>query len=138
MTSAAKSNYGTVLKKDDSTTGTLVGEVVSIDPPEYMQAAVEATNHSSGGYRQFVSSMLSEMGEFKATINYLDSDIDKLVTDLKAGTVAGYTITYPTGHKQKFSALPTSIKPTTADAANPGTLQAEITFRPTDSTSFSS
>lgn len=138
MTSAAKSNYGITLKKDDSTTGTLIGEVVNIDPPEYMQAAVESTNHSSGGYRQFVSSMLSEMGEFKATINYLDSDIDKLVADLKAGTVAAYTITFPTGHKEKFSSLVTNMKPLAADATNPATLQAEITFRPTDNTSLSS
>lgn len=138
MTSAAKSNYGTVLKKNDSTTGVLIGEIVTIDPPEYSQAAVESTNHSSGGSKQFVSSMLNEMGEFKATINYLDSDIDKLVTDLKAGTVAGYTIDFPTGHFEKFSALVTAIKPLPADATKPETLMAEITFRPTDSTSLSS
>src|SRR5512133_534479 len=130
----AQTNYGTILSDSDGA----IGEVVSIDPPEFMNPAIESTNHSSGGKRQFESGGLQEMAEFKATINYVVADIAALVTDLKAGTKKPYTITYPNTHKQTFVAFPTSIKPLTADATKPETLKAEITFRPSDSFDLSS
>lgn len=130
----AISNYGTLLKKAT----TSIGEVVSIDPPEYMNPAIETTNHSSGGVRQFVSSGLREMAEFKVTINYLIANIATLTSDLVAGTKAAYTILYPDNSTQRFSAIPTSIKPQPADATKPETLKAEITFRPSDSLDLSS
>lgn len=130
----AQTNYGTLLKK----ASTSIGELVSIDPPEYSNPAVESTNHSSGGVRQFVSGKLREMGEFKATINYDIANIATLVTDLVAGTKAAYTILYPDNTSQRFQAIPIAIKPLTADATKPETLKAEITFRPTDSLDLSS
>lgn len=127
-------NYGTLLKK----ASTSIGEVVSIDPPEYLNPAIESTNHSSGGKRKFESSGLQEMAEFKATINYKIADIATLVADLQAGTKSAYTLLYPDSSSQRFSALVTSIKPQTADALKPDTLKAEITFRPSDSLDLSS
>jgi len=127
-------NYGTLLKKGSSS----IGEVVSIDPPEYSNPAVETTNHSSGGVRQFVSGGLREMAEFKATINYKIADIATLVTDLVAGTKAAYTLLFPDNSSERFQAIPTAIKPMTADATKPETLKAEITFRPSDSLDLSS
>src|SRR5512146_837715 len=137
MTSAA-TNYGVVLGKTDSLGYTSIGEVVSVDPPEYMNPEVEATNHGSGGRREFVSSGLKEMGAFKATVNVVNADLAKNITDLEAGTKTTYELSYPGGLKQHFSALCTSIKPLTADAQNPDVLKAEITFRPSDSLSLSS
>lgn len=131
---AGQTNYGTLLKKGS----TSIGELVIIDPPEYSNPPVESTNHSSGGVRQFVSSKLREMGEFKATINYVIADIATLVTDLVAGTKSAYTILYPDNSSQRFQALPIAIKPLTADATKPETLKAEITFRPSDSLDLSS
>lgn len=134
MTSA-NTNYGVVLADSDG----VIGEVVSLDPPEYNNPAVEATNHSSGGRREFVSGGLREMAEFKATLNYVKANIAKMVTKLEAGTKATYTITFPGSQGyEAFSALVTAIKPLTADATKPETLKAEITFRPSDSLSFSS
>lgn len=127
-------NYGTIL----SDSGGAIGEVVSIDPPEFMNPAIESTNHSSGGKRKFDSSGLQEMAEFKATVNYVNADIADMVTNLQAGTKAAYVITFPTGHRQRFSALVTAIKPQPADAMKPETLRAEITFRPSDSLDLSS
>jgi len=127
-------NYGTLLKKASSS----IGELVTIDPPEYSNPAVETTNHSSGGVRQFISGKLREMSEFKATINYKIADIATLVTDLVAGTAAAYTILYPDNSSQRFQAIPTAIKPLTADAQKPEVMKAEITFRPTDSLDLSS
>lgn len=131
---AGQTNYGTLLKKGSS----VIGEVVSIDPPEYSNPAVESTNHSSGGVRTFVSSKLREMSEFKVTINYVIADIASLVTDLVAGTKSAHTILYPDNSSQRFQAIPTAIKPLTADAMKPDTLKAEITYRPSDSLDLSS
>lgn len=131
---AGTTNYGTLLKKAT----TSIGELVSIDPPEYSNPAVESTNHSSGGVRQYLSGKLREMSEFKATINYDMANIATLVTDLVAGTKAAYTITYPDNSTQRFQAIPISIKPLTADAQKPDVHKAEITFRPTDSLDLSS
>ena len=127
-------NYGTLLKKAT----TSIGSVVSIDPPEYMNPAVESTNHSSGGVRKFVSGGLRQMAEFKVTINYEIADIAALTTDLVAGTKAAYTILYPDNSSQRFQAIPTSIKPQPADAQKPEVLKAEITFQPSDSLDLSS
>ena len=131
---ATTTNYGTLLKK----ASTSIGELVSIDPPEYSNPAVESTNHSSGGVRQFISGKLREMSEFKATINYDIANIATLVTDLVAGTKAAYTILYPDNSSQRFQAIPVAIKPLTADATKPEVLKAEITFRPSDSLDLSS
>lgn len=127
-------NYGTILSDSDGA----IGEVVSIDPPEFMNPAIERTNHSSAGKRQYESSGLQEMAEFKCVINYVVADIATIVTDLKAGTKKAYTITYPNAHRQLFSAIATAIKPQPADATKPETLKAEITFQPTDSFDISS
>lgn len=131
---ATTTNYGTLLKK----ASTSIGELVSIDPPEYSNPAVESTNHSSGGVRQFISGKLREMGEFKTTINYDIANIAPIVTDLVAGTKAAYTILYPDNSSQRFQAIPIAIKPLTADASKPEVLKAEITFRPSDSLDLSS
>lgn len=127
-------DYGTILSDSDGA----IGEVVTIDPPDYMHPTVESTNHSSGGVRKYESSGLREMGEFKATVNFVPADITTLTTDLVAGTKKAYTITFPNLHRQRFSAFVTSIKPLTADALSPDALKAEITFRPTDSLDLSS
>jgi len=131
---AGQTNYGTLLKKGSSS----IGELVTIDPPEYSNPAVESTNHSSGGVRQFVSGKLREMSEFKATINYAIADIATLVTDMVAGTKSSYSVLFPDNTSERFSALVTAIKPLTADATKPETLKAEITFRPSDSLDLSS
>ena len=137
MTSAG-TNYGIILGKTDSNAYATIGELVSIDPPEYMNAEVEATNHGSAGKREFISGGLREMGVFKATVNVVAADLAKSVTDLEAGTKTTYEIKYPNGFKQHFSAILTSIKPLAADAANPDVLKAELTFRPTDSLALTS
>ena len=127
-------NYGTLLKKAT----TSIGSVVSIDPPEYTNPAIESTNHSSAGVRTFVSGGLREMAEFKVTINYEIANIATLTTDLVAGTKAAYTLLFPDNSSMRFQAIPTSIKPQPADATKPEVLKAEITFRPSDSLDLSS
>lgn len=134
MTSAT-TNYGIALTDSDGT----IGEIVSIDPPEYMNPAIEATNHGSGGKREFVSSGLREMAEFKTTVNLVKANIAKLVTKHEAGTKTAYHIVFAGSQGgETFSALVTGIKPLPADATKPEVMKAEITFRPSDSLGFDS
>jgi hypothetical protein len=135
----AQTNYGVILGKQDSTNAyPTIGQVVSVDPPEMMNPAIESTNHGSGGHREFVSGKLTEIGEFKATLNYVKANIATLFTDLNAGTVGRYQLAYDSLNAEQFGAIVTNIKPLTADAQKPDVLKAEITFRATDSFSISS
>ena len=135
----AQTNYGVILGKQDSTLAyPTVGEVVSVDPPEFSQPEVESTHHGSGGVRTYISSKLIELTPFKATVNYVKANISSLYTDMRAGTIGRYKVAFDSLNAQEFGALVTNIKPLTADAMKPDVLKAEITFRPTDSIALSS
>jgi hypothetical protein len=128
-----ETNFGTLIKKEIGAVYTVIGEVVNIEPPEYLAEAIESTNHSSGGDKEFISGGLRELGEFKATINFDKAVISGFYNDIKAGTVGKYSIDFPdTGStKWKFDALVISLKPSAADAQSPEALQAEVGFQPT-------
>jgi hypothetical protein len=80
----ATTNYATFLQlQDTALTYNTVGELVSIDPPEYSNPAIEATNHSSSGVREYIASMLMEMAPFKATLNYVSADVAPFVTKIR-------------------------------------------------------
>jgi hypothetical protein len=134
----AISNYGVILGKEDSSGGTYtaIGEVVNVDPPEAQNPPVEATNHSSGGVREYIASMLMELTPFKAVVNYVSADIAPLTVDMVAGTKSGYQVLFPNTQFINFSSLITGIKPLPADAQNPVVLKAEISFRPSDTFTF--
>lgn len=133
MTTVAVTNYGTLLKKAT----TVLGEVVSINPPKLTNATVEATNHSSGGWREFVSSMLRELEEFTAVVNFTPAVmVSGIVIDLQAGTKASYSITFPDTSVWTSDCYVTGFAPETADAQNPDALKAEVTFRPTGTPTF--
>lgn len=140
MPSSANTNYGVTLGEETSTPGTYttIGEVVSVDPPELLNPTVEATNHGSGGVRQYISSKLMELTEFKAVVNQVPANLDPLVTFVEGGTKSNYQIGFVDGDKITFAAFITGIKPGSADAQNPEAQTAEITFRPTDTFTFMS
>lgn len=133
-------NYATLLQKETSTPGTYatIGEIVSVDPPELMNPEVEATNHSSGGVREYISGGLQELSAFKAVMNYVSSDADTLIVRLAAGTKANYQVLFPNTQFIRFASLITGFKPLTADAQSPDVLKAEVSFRPTDTFLFMS
>lgn len=124
---AESTNYGITLMKGAAS----IGSIVSLDPPELINEAVESTNHGSGGYKTFLSSELIELSEFSATILMDNVDSALLITDLEAGTAATYTMTFPSGESFGFDALVTKFKPESADATKPEAAKATVTFRPT-------
>jgi hypothetical protein len=119
-------NYGTLIASGS----VVIGEVTNIEPPEVQNPGVEATNHSSGGWREFIPSGLKELTEFSVTVNYIVSG-SALLAKVTAGTVSSYTITFPSTAAWTFNALITGFKPEAADAKSPDVLKAVLTFRPT-------
>ena len=133
MTTAATTNYGTLLKK-----ATVVqGEVTNIQPPSLSNPSVEATNHSSSGWREFISGGLKELSEFTADVNFTSGvTVSGFLTDVNAGTAASYSLTFPNTAVWTFNAIPTSFQPASADAASPDALKATVTLRPTGATTL--
>jgi hypothetical protein len=142
MTDTAKSNYGVLLKKGDGATPTeaftAIGQVVSIDPPEFIAEVVESTNHNSGGYKEFVSSGLKELTEFSAIINFISADVTVFTGLITSGVATNFQLTFPTATPTvwNFSAIVKKVKPMTADAQSPEAMQAEITFQPSGAPTF--
>lgn len=140
MTTDAVTNYGVTLEIGDGATPTeaftSIGEIISIEAPELINEAVEATNHSSGGWKEYISGGLKEVSEFKATINYVSTDAASLIGKVEDGTKSNFKMTFPNTDVWVFSALVTTFKPLGADAQSPETLQAEVTFRPTGSSTL--
>jgi hypothetical protein len=135
----AVTNYGVKLEKETLGVYSVIGEVTSLDFPELINPAIEATNHQSGGYREYVSSKLVEVSEFKATVNYVANvTISGMLTDLTGGTARNYKFTFPTSPASVWtvSALVTSLKPGSADAQGPEAMSAEVTFQPTGTATF--
>lgn len=122
-----RTNYGALLKKST----TVIGEVVSLDFPELTNEALESTNHSSGGYKSYISGKLIELTEFSATVNF--TSISGIMTDLVAGTEGSYGIYFPDVDTTTFTfgAYVVGFKPETADATKPDVLKATVRFRPT-------
>lgn len=129
-------NYGILLNKD----AVLFGEVTNLGIPELMVEAIEKTNHSSGGVREFISSKLKEVGEFTFTVNATQAVVDDVNDDLDDGTISTFHIQYPADLAMNdffFSAFPTSLAMQDADAQSPGVLVADVTLRPTGAVTIS-
>lgn len=123
----ATDNYGVGLKKGT----TSIGEIVKISVPEVSTEKKESTSHASSGKREFIPSGLLELSDFTVTINAISANLVTLYTDMKAKTVAAYTIDYTTGSglaDWTFNAFPLSIKISEMDAQSPDVLRAEIKF----------
>lgn len=135
MTTNAISNYGILLKVDNSGSFVTIGESVEIEAPEIENKTVDATNHGSGGWKEVVSSGLKEISDFTCKFNYVKTDITALYTDLGAGTKKSYQICFPDSGSSiwQFSAFATKIKPGSASAEKPEALTVEVTFTPSGS-----
>lgn len=133
MPTTSVTNLGTLLKKAT----VVLGEVVSIDPPELMNESIEATNHSSSGWREFIPGGLKELSEFSADVNFTNGvTVSGMLADLQAGTKASYSMTFPNTAVWTFDAYVTKFKPNTADAQSPEVLKATVTLRPTGATTL--
>jgi len=128
MTSAV-TDYGVLFKKGTTT----IAEVINVAPPKDTTPAVEATSHSSGGVREYISTLLTGLSEFQATLNFIsDATQDQIRTDKAAGTVAAYSIVLPGGMGTwTGNAIITGFQPAAADAKSPKPLTASVWVQPT-------
>jgi len=129
MTSAI-TNYGTLLKQN----GVTIAEVVSIDPPTITNPIMEATNLSSGAWREYIPMGLKEMSEMSVTMNLVNSAVASgIMASVEAGTNASYALVFPNTHTQTFTAVPVSYKIESVNAQSPEAAKFTLVLKPTGS-----
>lgn len=135
----ALTNFGVQLKRGNGATPevfTAIAELLNIDPPEILNEAIESTSHSTAAYRTFINSGLREVAEFTATVQYTPTGVTHnnttgILADLTGSSSHNYQILFPDASVWSFTAIVTGFKVSAANAPDPETLQAEVTFRPT-------
>ncbi len=95
MTTAAIAAFGVTLKRD----GNVIAEVTNIGGMEITREMLDVTNEASAStYREFIPGM-KEAAELTIQGNFKAGDTDGqvgLVTDLEAGTLQDFILTFPT------------------------------------------
>ncbi|HEY3363957.1 MAG TPA: phage tail tube protein [Symbiobacteriaceae bacterium] len=111
MTSAAVVTFGTTLTRASN----VIAELTTIGSPKLKQSTVDVTNmQSPAAYEEFIGGILSG-GSVNLDGNFIGSDTNGqigLVTDMNAGTVQAFVITFPasTGTTFTFNALVESFE----------------------------
>ena len=124
MTTAAKTGFGTTLKRD----GNVIAELTKIGSPKLKLDTEEVTNHQSAdSYKEFIGTLL-DAGEVSIEGNFIASDATgqiALVTDMNNKTLQAFIITFPTAVATTwtFSALVTSFEISEVD------IKGVITFK---------
>lgn len=134
MTTAVKSAFGTVLSRD----GNDVAELTNISGPSISLETIDATSHGSDDtYREFIAG-LRDGGDITIEGNFIPSDTDGqvgLLTDLNAGTVQSFVITFPAAASSTtwtFSAIVTAFETTAPFEGKLGfTATLKISGKPT-------
>lgn len=119
MTTSAKSAHGTTLSRDGHT----VAELTNIGGVEIKVDTIDVTNHdSASGYKEWIAG-LKDAGEVPIEGNFIPGDTDGqigLLTDLAAGTLQDFVITFPAALATTwtFSAIVSKFKINDAKAGN--------------------
>lgn len=135
MATSAISSHGTLLKIGDgqgSESFTTIAEVLDITGPSYELATEEVTNHDSGGWREYVPTLL-DGGELTFDINYYSATTqDQLETDMLAKTKRNFKIVFPLPASgtdtRAFAAYVTGVE---VQAPVEGVLKMSLTLRTT-------
>lgn len=105
MTTAATAAFGTILTRNAHP----IAELNNIGDIELSQEFIDVTTHdSTGGYREFIAAKIREAGEVVVEGNFLATDTNGqigLKSDLEAGTVQNFVITFPDGTTWTFTAV---------------------------------
>lgn len=140
MTQAVSSS-GTLLKRGDGggpETFTTIAEVLDISGPGMEAGTEEVTSHDSGGWREFIHTLLT-MGEVTYDVNFFDDPTQDHETGLidawMTKSVDNYQIVFPTSPvlTVTFAALVTGVE---MDAPVEGKLGASITLQSTGEPTF--
>lgn len=137
MTTGALAAYGVLLKIGNGATSetfTTIAEVRDIEGPELELEAKEVTSHDSGGWREYIGTLLTG-GEVSFELNFIPTNATQsyssgLIEDMVNRTKRNFQIIFSdTGATTwAFSALVTGFKPS---AAVEDELLAEVTLQVT-------
>jgi len=135
MTTGALAGYGALLKIGDgggSEVFTTIAEVRDIEGPELEAEAKEVTSHDSGGWREYISTLLSG-GEVSFDLNFIPTNATQsastgLIRDMVNRTRRNFRLVFPDAGSTTwtFAALVTGFKPS---AAVEDELLAEVTLQ---------
>lgn len=137
MTTGALAGYGVLLKIGNGATSetfTTIAEVRDIEGPELELEAKEVTSHDSGGWREYIGTLLTG-GEVSFDLNFLPANATHgyssgLIEDMVNRTKRNFQLVFPDTDTTtwQFAALVTGFKPS---AAVEDELTAEVTLRVT-------
>jgi len=135
MTTGALAAYGVLLKIGDGATSevfTTIAEVKDIDGPELELEAKEVTSHDSGGWREYIGTLLTG-GEVSFDLNFIPTNATHsyssgLIDDMVSRTRRNFKLVFSdTGATTwQFAALVTGFK---TAAAVEDELAAEVTLQ---------
>jgi len=135
MTTGALAAYGVLLKIGNGTTSetfTTIAEVRDIEGPELELEAKEVTSHDSGGWREYIGTLLTG-GEVSFDLNFIPTNATQgytsgLIEDMIGRTKRNFQLIFSdTGATTwEFTALVTGFKPS---AAVEDELAAEVTLQ---------
>lgn len=135
MTTGALAAYGVLLKIGDGATSevfTTIAEVRDIDGPELELEAKEVTSHDSGGWREYIGTLLTG-GEVSFDLNFIPTNATHsyssgLIDDMVSRTRRNFQLVFSDSGATtwKFAALVTGFK---TAAAVGDELAAEVTLQ---------
>ena len=135
MTTGALAAYGVLLKIGNGATSetfATIAEVRDIEGPELELEAKEVTSHDSGGWREYIGTLLTG-GEVSFDLNFIPTSATQsyssgLIEDMVSRTKRNFNLVFSdTGATTwAFTALVTGFKPS---AAVEDELAAEVTLQ---------
>ena len=127
-------SYGIQLERGDGDSPeefAVIGEATSVDFPKWVTAALETTNHSSSGYREYKGSKLAGAEAFSATYNCDATIIATVKADMIAKRVGNFRITDLADFTSIiFEGFFLSFQILGADAATPDIIRCQIEIQP--------
>jgi predicted secreted protein len=130
---AFQGGYGVVLKiRTAPSTLTTVAKVLDVDIPPQILELADVTNHAStGGYREFLSTGVRELGEFPATLLWDDTDTShaKILSVFAANAAVDLTVQDPAG--QEIIAFAAFVRQISRMAKIGEAYKCQVTLRPT-------
>ena len=110
----AETNYGLLLQKEDTPlagTYTTIGKVIECGIPKISTAAVETTNHSSGGKAQQIPSGLIALSAFDAALELESASLAAVYADMEDRTIANRSAGNPNGEPAQGRTRAAQSKP---------------------------
>jgi hypothetical protein len=122
----ADTDYGTLV-----TIAGVTLKVINVEPPELSTDIIQTTNHSSGGWREYIADTLKGAAAFTITAEGSGAMVEQLETVWAARVAVAIVFTEYGFPAWSFNGLIKSFKLNPANAQSPNEAIASITIQPT-------